>query len=174
MNWMFAVEGFTAILGVAIITLLAARLLAYRATSAGPGDAEDFSTFSMARFGPMSRLISGDDEDFLASQPGYRRRIGRTLRRNRRRIFRMYLRELAAEFHRLHAAARAVVAESTEESAHMVGLLLRQQILFWRSMVVLEVSLLVPGLYRADLRKLVEAMEGMRASLVRIVPETAV
>ncbi len=162
MNW--AIAGFiTATLAFAM-TLFAARLIAYRAKYSESSDAENGRGFSRRRYESMARLLSREDLKFLQSQPGYCREIGARLMRDRRRVFRMYLSELSSEFHRLHAAARRIAAESPAERSDLVSKLVRQQLMFWRTMAMLELRMLVPGL-NVDASRLVHSIETMQGNL---------
>lgn len=144
-----------------LLAVVAGRLLYYRgaalAVPFAPGD------FSITRYEPMMRLLSEDDFRFLASQPGYRPHIGARLRRARQRIFRMYLRELAFDFQRLHAAALALVAGSPVGS-ELTGLLIRYQLRFWWRITVIELHLLAPAarVPRFDMSPLLRPMELMQ------------
>jgi len=150
-----------------LATALVLRLRAYR-RSAGQGAAGVVS-FSMERYRPMARLLADDDFAFLAAQPGYRPQIGSRLRRARRQVFRIYLRELAADFHRLHAAARLALVNSPAEHAELVGILMRQQVFFWRAMAGVEFRLTLDqvGLGKVDASGLMDAFEQMRVDLAR-------
>jgi hypothetical protein len=172
MNWLVAV--IVAAIGSAFVfmaALVVMRLLAYR-TAADPTQIET-TGFSLERYQPMARLLAEEDFLFLAAQPGYRPEIGAKLRRERRRIFRLYLRDLAHDFQHLHAEARAMVAESREEHAELVGILIRQEIVFWRAMSGLELRLwldqagLSKGLGKTHAGRLVESIEAMRVDLAR-------
>jgi hypothetical protein len=118
-------------------------------------------------------LLSEDDFDFLASLPGYRPEIGKKLRFHHERILRLYLCELAQEFHSVHAEAREILATAGEEHAPAVGLLMRQQLVFWQSMARIELSFAIPGLSAARWDKarasalagIVEAIAAMRAAV---------
>ena len=81
------------------------------------------------------------------------------------------MRDLASDFGRLHAEARALVAESPEQYTYLVGVLMRQQITFLRAMAEIEIRLALSpvGLVRVDPRKLIQAMEAMRLELERSV-----
>ena len=126
------------------------------------GDTE----FSLARYEPMARLLSEDDFSFLEAQPGYRPEMGRKFRRERRRIFRLYLEELARDFHRLHAHAREVVASLPAEHSEMVGVLLRGQFRFWYEIAALETRLTLSWAgVSVDARSLVEAIGAMQAQI---------
>src|SRR5947209_2164311 len=104
----------------------------YRRSMALEGSARnETGDFSFSRYEPMARLLSDEDLLFLKAQPGYQPEMGKNFVRERRRIFRLYLQELAREFHLLHAHARAMVARLPSENSPLVGMLLRQQIRFW-------------------------------------------
>jgi hypothetical protein len=173
MNWIatggLAVGGCTAL---SVAGLLLIRLRSYRNTPEGEPEGGD--GFSLSRYEPMSRLLAEDDFRFLAAHPGYRPEIGAKLRRARRGIFRLYLRELASDFRWLHAEARQMVAESQAQHAELVGLLLRQQVTFWRAMALIEFRLLTDraGLGKAEIGGLLEAVEAMRLDLARLAPAT--
>ena len=133
------------------------------------GDSGESSGFSIARYQPMEYLLSGEDFAFLASQPGYEPEIGARWKRERRRIFSLYLDELKRDFQRLHAEARAMAANADAESADLVGILMRQQIAFWRALAGLEVRLALRavGIGKVDVRPLMELLEAMRVDLAR-------
>jgi len=118
----------------------------------------------------MEGLLSERDFRFLASQPGYRPEIGNRWKRERRRIVRLYLRELKQDFARLHAEARVMVAQSQGESPELVRLLLRQQVLFWFTMAGLEVRLALSraGMGHVDPAPLVALVESMRVDLLSL------
>ena len=126
--------------------------------------------FSIARYEPMMRLAAEEDFEFLASLPGYRPRIGATLRRERRRIFRMYLGELAHDFRYLHAEARKIVADSPEQHADLVSALIRQKLQFWAAMAVIDARLLLHAvrLPQIDVRGLIDAVEAMRLNVAQL------
>jgi hypothetical protein len=123
----------------------------------------------------MARLLSDHDLDFLKAQPGFRPEIGKKFRRERRRIFRLYLQELARDFHRLHAHARAVVASLPAEHSALVGVLLRGQLRFWYEIASLEMRLTFSEVGASvDARALVEAIGAMHAEIKRLsAPQAA-
>ena len=119
----------------------------------------------MEHYEPMARLLAREDLEFLRDTVGAR--TAARWARSRRRIFRLYLRDLASDFGSLHAEARALVAESPEQYAHLVAVLMRQQITFLRAMAEIEIRLALSpvGLARVDPRKLIQAIEAMRHEL---------
>jgi hypothetical protein len=127
------------------------------------------------RYRPMARLLDSEDLRFLTSRPGYRREVGARLRDSRRRIFRMYLAELSADFHRLHAAARRMASEAPEQHADLIPFLMRQQMAFWRSLVAIEVRLALSwaGLAPADARGLLEIVQQLQQTLAVAAPASA-
>jgi hypothetical protein len=152
--------GATIVLAVVLV-----RLMMYRAAASDPAAVEEFS---MARYDVMMRLTSEEDLEFLSAQPGYRPETGARLRRERRRIFRMYLRALALDFHALHAAARKLVADAPERHADLVGILIRCQLHFWWRMSVIELRLLLPAarLPKLEISGLLQPMESIRLHMV--------
>lgn len=135
----------------------------------------DETEFCLDRYAPMARLLSDHDLDFLKAQPGFRPEIGKKFRRERRRIFRLYLQELARDFHRLHAHARAVVASLPAEHSALVGVLLRGQLRFWYEIASLEMRLTFSEVGASvDARALVEAIGAMHAEIKRLsAPQAA-
>ena len=125
--------------------------------------------FSRARYEPMARLMSDEDLAFLKAQPGFRPEIGKKFIRERRRIFRLYLQELARDFHRLHAHAREIVANLPADHAPLVGMLMRQQVRFWYELtaVELKLSLDLVGAGSFDARGLVDAVANMHIEISR-------
>lgn len=161
---------------LAVASALLAALLWMRSRARHAADREDLDEaflFSPERYRPMGALLSGEDEDVLASLPGYRPEIGVRFRRDRRRIFRMYLRDLRRDFHLLHAQARGLAAHAGADSSALIGMLVRQQVTFWWANAMLEsrVALHAFGASPVDVRALVDSVERMRIDLTRF--ETA-
>jgi hypothetical protein len=122
------------------------------------------TTVSLERYAVLSRLTSAEDLEFLQQQPGYHPDMARQFKRQRAKIIRLYLRELAADFARLHREARKIAAEAPEEHADVVGQLMRQQVTFLRCLATIEVRLaLAPlGIGPIDVSELLATVEQMR------------
>jgi hypothetical protein len=135
-------------------------------------DAQQEVEFSAARYEPMARLLENDDLLFLKSQPGFRPEMGKKFNRERRRIFRMYLRDLSNDFYRLHAHARAVAASLPADHAPLLGMLIRQQLRFWYEMAAIEMRLSL-GVSSINVRGLVDAIAGMQSEIGRVVAPAA-
>jgi hypothetical protein len=65
---------------------------------------------SVARFSPMRRLLSGEDEDFLAQQ-GFRREASK-LRADHRKLYFRFVDMLEKDFSTVHAARKAAMGGS--------------------------------------------------------------
>src|SRR5579863_311793 len=104
--WVVTVGSITVLLWVLT------RMLLRRRRGAATLDSDETDGFSLDRYQPMERLMAEEDLAFLKSQPGYRAEMGVRWKRERRRIFRLYLAELKADFRRLHIHARELVAGS--------------------------------------------------------------
>jgi hypothetical protein len=151
------------------------HLLRYRSSRANEGSASEPAEFSSVRYEPMARLMADDDLAFLKAQPGFRPEMGRKFSRERRRIFRLYLHELACDFHLLHAHARAIVSTLPAENSPLVGILLRQQVRFWYEMAAIEMrlSLDLMGASPVHVRDLVDAIATMHLEIGRVTVLTA-
>jgi hypothetical protein len=123
--------------------------------------------FKPGNYGPMECLLAEEDFLFLQAQPGYRPEMGARWKRERRRIFRLYLAELKHDFRRLHAEARTLVAHSPADSSDLVGVLMRQQWTFLRATAGLEIHLALEwaGIAKVDAAPLIELLEAMRVDL---------
>ena len=152
------------------------RMILRRRRSAATPDSDETAGFSLDRYLPMGRLMAEEDLVFLKSQPGYRAEMGERWKRERRRIFRLYLAELKADFRRLHAHARELVAGSDADSAALVEVLMKQQLTFLMATTALEFRLALQGIGvgRVDITPLIELVEAMRADLAqRTAPHAA-
>lgn len=86
--------------------------------------------FSLDAYAPMQRLLDEEDFVFLESQPGYRRSIGRALRRERKAIYQQYLSRLAGDFQQLFAIAKLMIVYSSEDRSEFAASLWKQQMTF--------------------------------------------
>lgn len=129
-------------LGLACLGAVVFRRLA-RSRTTGTVDPLWLANFRPERYRPMERLLSLDDVQFLAEQPGDTRALSARLRTERRRIFRLYLRNLERDFGRLHRAARALILSAPEDRSAFASALVRQQLAFQRSLLVVRWRLLL-------------------------------
>jgi hypothetical protein len=159
--WGIVITVFCGSAGLLLVWVIAHRLWRYRQP---PSAGFCLDEFSLARYQPMARLLSGEDLQFVASRPGCRRRLLARLKRDRRRIFRMYLYELAGDFRALHGEARRVAARLP---AHQDALVARRAA-FWKSIALIELRLLFPRTGMADVSRLIESMEALHVDLIRI------
>jgi len=134
------------------------------------GDGEGGGEFSLSRYAPMARLLSEEDVEFVRAQPGYTPAIERKFLRERRQVLRLYLRQLAADFERLHVRARVVAASLPAAESALVGSLIRQQVRFWYEMTAIRVrlSLAWTGLGSVDVSGLFHAVGAMQAEIDRM------
>lgn len=189
--WQIAASAISGVAAVGLGSAVSYRLLGYHSSananagnsrneSAHPGPSLDDASENsggdlMDRFRPMARMLDAQELKFLASQPGYRPEMGARLQRSRRRIFRMYLGELSAEFERLHAAARRMATEAPEQHADLIPLLMRQQFAFWRSVAAIEMRLALSwaGFAPADASRLLEIVAELQQALAASAPASA-
>jgi hypothetical protein len=152
------------------------RMILRRRRNPATQDSNEIAGFSLDRYEPMGRLMAEEDLVFLKSQPGYRAEIGERWKRERCRIFRLYLAELKADFRRLHAHARELVAGSGADSAALVEVLIKQQFTFLMATTSLEFRLALQqiGIGKVDITPLIQLVEGMRMDLAQLTAPHAV
>jgi uncharacterized protein (DUF1810 family) len=155
------------------ILLLVRRLTAPATVS--KCDPEWVANFSITTYRPMLRLLDEEDFRFLAAQPGVSAATIRELRRERRRVFRAYLRNMVRDFHRLHLAARMSLLYATEDRSDLAHALFRQRITFTGAVLQVEFRLLLhaAGLAPVDVTRLLGALDSMRlnVSALNAVPQ---
>ena len=154
--------------GIATLGALAgARIRNYRrAQRSAPGVLVDTQE---DRHRPMIRLMADSDAAFVRQYLKCPHLAGEW-ERARRRVIRLYLQELAGDFTVLHRQARGLVARSPEQYASLVPILFRQQILFWRMLLGIELRLTfhATGLGRVNAGRLLEPVEAVRREIARV------
>ena len=152
------------------IAFLLRRLIAGPKTL--PVSVDWINDLSAIRYRPMERLLSAEDERFLASQPGCNRKMVRRMRSERRRLFRGYLACLSTDFSRVGVALRLIMTHAAQDRPDLAGILYKQQALF--AIGILNVhwrlALHALGLGTVDVSGLVRAMEFMRLELRQMIP----
>ena len=154
-----------AVVLISSVALTVAKLMAYR----DAGETLENEEFNPSKYAPMTRLLDPSESAYLASQAGTTAAEIREFKNARRRIFRMYLRELAADFALLHAEARQLVAASPDKDPELVAMVLRQQVRFWVSVARIEVELGLEaaGIGAVDPRRLLDTVEALHVALAR-------
>lgn len=115
----------------------------------------------------MTGLLSEEDFNFLARQPGFDFALRRKLRRERLAIFRGYLHKLISDFNRLHLSIRLMIARQPEDHSDLVGQLIWLKIRFSISLMRVELSyaLCWLGLRTIHVSSLVSYLEEMSAKM---------
>ncbi len=88
---------------------------------------------ALETYQPMSRLFAEEDFRFLS---GLAPALVKRLRRQRRHVMRLYLRELQADFERIYAFCRALAPRSQDPS--FATLITKQALSFYGLFVVLQ------------------------------------
>jgi hypothetical protein len=155
-------------LGVAALGVLVwTRMSAYKSPlRTGSRERIDLNQeHSAARYQPMFRLFGREDAEFLREHINCPDLAARW-ERSQKRIARLYLRDLAADFRHLHREARQRVAQSPEQYHYLVPVLFRQQVAFWRGMLWIELRLSFSGAASTiDPTALVGAIEAIRREI---------
>ena len=136
---------------------------------------EWLENFSIAVYYPMQRLLSDEDFQFLARQPGFDLSLYRKLRRERLLIFRQYLKRLISDFNRLHTAARVLIARNQEDRSDLMMRLLKLKVRFSLAVLQSELSYFCCriGIGTLAVRSMIARLEEMSAELNSLAtPET--
>jgi phosphatidylserine/phosphatidylglycerophosphate/cardiolipin synthase-like enzyme len=126
--------------------------------------------FSVNRYRPMERLLSDDDFEFLEHQPGYKPRMKRKLRAERRAIYRDYLRSLAGDFQHLYGAVQMLMLTSDEDRPDLAAVLVRHKWAFTSGMVMIHFRLLLHALGKqpVDIGVLVGSLDALRVQFQQL------
>ena len=137
-----------------------------------PLTAEWMNELSTERYRPMVRLFESDDLVFLRSQPGFTPRMETTVRKQRCRIAREYLRQFTADFDRTSTAIKLLMVQAKEDRPDLASLLVHSQLKFACGMAAVRCRLLLYrwGLGRVDISSLVKVFDVMRLELRSLCP----
>jgi hypothetical protein len=140
-----------------------------------PADEIWLDKFSVDRYRPMLRLLSKEDDEFLASECGYSGSQIRKARAERRRIFRAYLKNLRRDFGRLHYAARILLLDSNEDRSDLAAKLVQTRLAFFFGLLVVEYNLALhaAGVGEVDVRGLLGSLEGLQLDCTLLLPARA-
>jgi hypothetical protein len=137
-----------------------------------PVTAEWIEELSLERYRPMLRLLEPQDLEYLRSQPGFTARMEHKLRMQRYSIFRGYLSSLSMDFRRVSAALKLLMLQSREDRPDLAGILLRQQINFGCSLMVVHFRLVLYryGIGTVNAANLVQIFNRMQGELRDLMP----
>lgn len=125
--------------------------------------------FSPETYRPMSRLFAGEDFTFLA---GSAPQMVPRLRRCRRRVLRLYLRELRADFARVYAICRMLAPTSSDP--HFATRITQQALSFYGLLLIVEMRCALGWFLpvRVDTAELVNAFDVLRqAAQASLAPQ---
>ena len=137
-----------------------------------PVTTEWLSELSTDRYRPMQRLLEETDFRFLRSQKGFTPEMSSRLRRQRVQAFCGYLRMLEADFDRVGAALRLILANSECDRPEVASLLLQSRLMFAFALTGVHCRLVLFrwGLSGVDVAGLIQLFEGVRLELRTLVP----
>lgn len=125
------------------------------------------------RYHPMLRLLSEEDFEFVAGNP----RLLRSLRTERRRLFRRYLNCLTRDYGRLLEGIRLVMVQSRVDRPDLAHALAKNRVLFALAICRIEFRLALHalGIGTVDISGVVEAFDRLRehAAALASVPVPA-
>ena len=112
------------------------------------------------RYRPMLRLLAEEDFRFVSANPSLRK----TLRTERCRLFRGYLRCLTRDYGRLLAGLRHAMVQSGIDRPDLAHALVRNRIRFAAALCSAEIRLILysAGIGKVDISGLVAALDVLR------------
>jgi hypothetical protein len=122
---------------------------------------------SICKYRPIQTLFDDRDYAFLRSQAGYTRNLERRLRLQRRRIFRLYLRDMKRDFSNLHWGLKLLMAEEGHDRPDMARMLLKQRAMFLFGTISAQIGVFlnVFGIGRVDVGPMVRALATLHTQL---------
>jgi hypothetical protein len=164
---------------VTILLLSVAVLLLVRRLGSDnhvlPVTTEWLNELSTDRYRPMLHLLEENDFQFLRAQKGFTPQMSRRLRRQRLQAFHGYLRMIEADFDRVSAALRLILAHSDYDRPELASLLLERRLQFLFALTAIHCRLVLfrLGPSGVDVSSLIQLLDGMRLELRTMVPATS-
>jgi hypothetical protein len=123
------------------------------------------------RYRPMLRLLSNEDLNFAARTPALRAKVAA----RRRELFRGYVRCLTKDYARLLGSVRRLMVESGVDRPDLAKALAKNRFVFALALCRIDVHLRLHalGLSNVDVSGLVEALDGLRATVNIMSPAAA-
>jgi hypothetical protein len=120
------------------------------------------------RYRPMLRLLSAEDLKFAARNPALRAKLAA----RRRELFRGYIRCLTKDYARLLGSIRRLMVESGVDRPDLAKALAKNRFAFALALCRIELHLRLHavGLSNVDVSGLVEALDGLRATVNVMTP----
>ena len=130
---------------------------------------------ALESYRPLCRVLAQEDFIFLAAQPRSRPDLLRRLRRKRREVLHLYLKQLRADFRDVHRICRVLSAKSRDPA--FAALVSQQAMKFYGRLLVVHACCFLgwPFFAQMDVIGLVASLdrlrEAMRAALVVMAPQ---
>ena len=160
---------------LAVVFGLLVRSLA-RQNNAGQNSAQWspgwFEEFSAATYRPMGRLLAEDEFRFLSKQPGYTSEMGKRLRKERRLVFRAYLRNIIRDFNRLYSGATILMVYSDVDRPELAASLFRIRTNFYYALLLIHVRLAMhsAGFEMIDVKPMLQSLEFLQVHVRSLQP----
>ena len=123
-----------ALIAIAVVTAIVLLLRTFYFTRIADGPTLDCTTFC---FGPMQRLFNPTELQYLRDHGVSKERI-KTLRIERRKIYRLYLQTGVQEFNRVHQDLKLLLVASYADRRSLATLLARQKFICCLNVLLAE------------------------------------
>jgi hypothetical protein len=165
--WLF----LTVVFLVAVTFFLLIRLRVRGVTRVIDGDLSWVENFSVVKYRPMQRLLNEEDVAFLEDADCNPQSI-KVFRKERRRVFRIYLKSLRKDFDRLYAIGKLAALHSEPQGVNLAGALARSRAIFYYALTLVEIRLVLHslGVGTVDVRALIGALDGITTDVRALRP----
>ena len=155
---------------LALAVAISLSLVRLRSAVREVPDVAFLHTFSPDRFRPMERILSNSDFAWASSQGLSSKELWK-LRAERRKVFRVYLKNLVRDFNKLHYAARAILITSESDRPELAGKLIQMRVSFQRALWGVRLRLLLHefGICEVKVSGLIQVAEEVRTEIRSLV-----
>lgn len=160
------------LVSVAFLAMMAWLLRRLVTNARGEVSLARLESINLEFYRPLERLLADEDFEYLADQPGYKSRMSRHLRSQRRSIARQYIARIDADFETLHSVARRLLVGAPVDRAEFASALFHAKVSFEVSLFRVRTGLVLDamGVSHADLRGLSTSLAQMRETMQALSP----
>jgi len=122
---------------------------------------------------PLESRLTPDDFNFLLDHPTVGRNFLRQLRRERRKVLRLYIRRLRIDFNQVCAELKMLMVQSRQDRPDLARVLLRKRLYFTAGVLQAELGMFceAAGLTTVDFDQVVDAPESILSDVDRLFLE---
>jgi hypothetical protein len=155
------------------LAMFAALWVLLRESLAGGQNSGRLKQISVCSEAPLESRLTPDDFNFLLGHPTVGRTFLRQLRRERRKVLRLYIRRLRIDFNRVCAELKTLMVQSRQDRPDLARVLVKKRLYFTVRVVQAELGMFceAAGLTTVDFDQVVDAPESILSDVDRLFLE---